>query len=325
MYVEAYEHLNLNYLYDLNKKYVDLESHKKAYKNLRFLISNSGIYALIGLVGSGKTTLLNKLQSELKKDGNIIISRSLSTDKKRLKIAALFTALFYDLNTNEKDFKIPTTPEKRERELIKLFQKHNKPVVLIIDEAHDLHNQTLVSLKRLVETVTQNGYQLSILLAGHPKLRGTLFSASMEEISARVKSTILEPNKDDNETLIRNWISIRLNNNTKLEQVIDKEAISYLATELLTPLQIEFYLEKAILSAYEIGESKISLDIVKDTLYADIKSIQSNLARNGYYEDTLCDLLNITKKEIKLFFDNKLPKESSLNIRQKLESFKIRF
>ncbi|APC91266.1 MULTISPECIES: hypothetical protein [Francisella] len=117
---------------------------------------------------------------------------------------------------------------------------------------------------------------------------------------------------------------MRLKNNIKIEQVIDKEAISYLVKDLLIPLQIEFYLKKAILSVYEIGEPNISLDIAKDALYVDIKSIQSNFASKGYYEDTLCKLLSTTRKEIKLFFDNKLPKESSLNIRQKLESFKIR-
>jgi len=46
----------------------------------------------------------------------------LAVDKHRVHRGALMTALFYDRVT-QKDFKIPTQPEKRERKLVELIAK----------------------------------------------------------------------------------------------------------------------------------------------------------------------------------------------------------
>jgi len=74
---------------------------------------------------------------------------------------------FYDLAT-EKDFKLPTQAEKRERTLITPIQKHRKRVTLFVDEAHDLHYQILVKLKRLIELVRYlANYQGPELLVSH--------------------------------------------------------------------------------------------------------------------------------------------------------------
>src|SRR5271167_3780314 len=103
----------------------------------------------------------------------------------------LITALFCDL-TLEKEPKIPKQGELRERELRKLVKKRKKPVVLIIDEAHDLHRHTLTGLKRLIEMLADGGGKLSILLAGHPKLRNDLRNPNMEEIGNRTVVFSLE-------------------------------------------------------------------------------------------------------------------------------------
>ena len=46
-------------------------------------------------------------------------------------------------------------------------------MVLFVDEAHDLHHKTLSGLKRLREVAADGGV-LSIMLAGHPRLRNAL-------------------------------------------------------------------------------------------------------------------------------------------------------
>jgi type II secretory pathway predicted ATPase ExeA len=70
-----------------------------------------------------------------------------------------------------------------------LIKKRKKPVVLFVDEAHDLHYRTLKGLKRLIEMVEDSSGILSVLLAGHPKLKNDLRRPTMEEIGSR--STIL--------------------------------------------------------------------------------------------------------------------------------------
>jgi hypothetical protein len=44
----------------------------------------------------------------------------------------------------------------------------SKPIVLMVDEAHDLHHYTLTGPKRLVEIVADSDGKFSALLAGHP-------------------------------------------------------------------------------------------------------------------------------------------------------------
>jgi len=51
------------------------------------------------------------------------------------------------------ELKIPKQPELRERELRDLVLKRKKPVVLIVEEAHELHHYTLTGLKRLREMI----------------------------------------------------------------------------------------------------------------------------------------------------------------------------
>ena len=59
-----------------------------------------------------------------------------------------------------------------------------RSITLFIDDAHDLHAKTLVGLNRLIEVVRDGGRMLSIVLAGHPKLKHDLRRPSMEEVAA---------------------------------------------------------------------------------------------------------------------------------------------
>lgn len=58
-------------------------------------------------------------------------------------------------------------------------------MALFVDEAHDLNGHTLIGLKRLMEVVEDGGGRLSVVLAGHPKLRNDLRRPTMEEIGYR--------------------------------------------------------------------------------------------------------------------------------------------
>jgi type II secretory pathway predicted ATPase ExeA len=54
------------------------------------------------------------------------------------------------------------------------MRKRRKPIVLVVDDAHDLLHHTLTSLKRIIEMVADGDGKPSVLLAGHPKLRSPL-------------------------------------------------------------------------------------------------------------------------------------------------------
>jgi type II secretory pathway predicted ATPase ExeA len=153
--------------------YYETPHHRQLAKDLRTAIHLGRLVAFTGIVGAGKTLLLRQVESELIGENKVTVSKSLSVDKDRATLPTLIAALFYDLSP-DKDPRIPTQGEKRERELRDLVRKGKKPVVLIVDEAHDLHSKTLTGLKRRREVVMDGGGMLSIVLAGHPKLRNDL-------------------------------------------------------------------------------------------------------------------------------------------------------
>ena len=109
----------------------------------------------------------------------------MAIEKHNIKLATFIAALFYDLST-QKQVRIPTQIEKRDRELYELVKKSKRPVALFVDEAHDLNGHTLTGLKRLLELAEDDsGRRLSIVLAGHPKLCNDLRRPTMEEIGYR--------------------------------------------------------------------------------------------------------------------------------------------
>lgn len=75
---------------------------------------------------------------------------------------------------------IPKPNKWRDRELQELLKKGKRPVALFIDEAHDPNGHTPIGLKRLMELAEDVGSRLSVILAGHPKLRNDLLRPTME-------------------------------------------------------------------------------------------------------------------------------------------------
>ena len=285
--------------------YYETEQRKKIYRELKFLLPAGGIYALTGMVGAGKTTLLNQIQQELELESNITISRSLSTEKNRLNVGTIYLALFYDLTKNDKNFKIPTKGEKRERQLLDIIKKQKKPVALFIDEAHDIHGQTLTALKRIVEIIAHSGCQLSIILAGHPKLGNSLSTSSIEEIGARTKIFSIDDAMGSMEKYIEWLFKQCLHEKTKINDVITPEAITRLAKALITPLQVHKYLISAMELAYSTATKPITEEVINKALAPDLNSIEAQLARIGYQVPAICDFLHASPKEVKDFLYGK--------------------
>ena len=158
-------------------------------KELKLAIKLGKLVVLSGIGGCGKTTMLRRVQESIEQEKEILVSKALSVEKSQIHLGGLIVALFADLAT-DKDVKIPTQPERRERALRDLVKKRQKPIALLIDDAHDLHPKTLLGLKRLIEVVRDSGGTLSVVLAGHPRLKNGLERPAMEEIGSR--ATIFE-------------------------------------------------------------------------------------------------------------------------------------
>lgn len=302
--------------------FLETPHSKQLIQNIKLAISNGGIIALTGMVGSGKTTLLRKIQEQLFEEKQVVMARSLSTDKKRVSIGTLYTALFLDL-VKEKNFQVPTQPEKRERKFLEILKKHDKPVVLFIDEAHDLHGLTLISLKRLIELVYDNGKSLAVVIAGHPKLGNELKRPSMEEVGARARIFTINSLTDNNVRYCEWLLKQCGSKETKPHDIIAPEAMELLANSLVTPLQINHYLMQALEKAYMVGSKPITIDIIQTILAPDLNGLEAKLARNGYGLSSLCELLNAKSSEVKTYLRGQLASSKSQEFNQEIHKLGI--
>ena len=284
--------------------YFESDNYQNMLANIKLALKSSGIIALTGMVGIGKTVTLRRIQQAIKEENKILVSKSLA-DKRHVNINTLYTALFADL-AGKKDGNLPTQAEKRERKLQALVKDLNKPIALFIDEAHDLHSRTLISLKHLIETVQDVNGTLAILVVGHPKLANDLRNPALEEIGARAKLFELGSLGINSPKFIE-WL---LNNSTpdhiKPKDILTPEAIAFFSERLITPLQITYYLTRALEKGYQVGEKPITIETARSILSPELNGLEPNLARNGYNIGVLCDCLNLKRHEVKAYFRGQL-------------------
>lgn len=209
------------------------------------------------------------------------MSKSLAIEKHRIKLATFVAALFYDLST-EKQIRIPTQGEKRERDLRELVRKNKRPVALFVDEAHDLNGNTLIGLKRLMELVEDGGGSLSLILAGHPKLRNDLRRATMEEIGYRTDIFPLDGIAGSQREYLYWLLGACAADGTDVESILTEDAIDLLATKLRTPLQIQLHLTLAFETGYRTGEKPVSATLVESVLSRQLDDLEPTLTRHGY-------------------------------------------
>ena len=297
--------------------YFETEHQKELLEELKSEIRQGGLVVLSGIVGCGKTTLLQRLQADLSQTKNMIISRSLAVDKDRVNLTTLMTALFYDLAT-EKDFKVPTQTEKRERKLITLIQKHQKLVTLFVDEAHDLSHQTLVQLKRLIELVRLNGGTLTVVLVGHPKLKNDLRRPTLEEIGARASLFSLQGIQGHQIAFIQWLLKECAQAETEPTEVLTGPAIELLGERLATPLQIEQYLTLALEEAYKAGQKPVEPEMISMILARGLDDLEPKLIRHGYNAKVIAHLINVRPGVVRSFMQGQLSPGRTQDLREQM-------
>ena len=288
-----------------NADFFVTDSYHQIYNDIVSTIKDGYLVALTGIVGCGKTVTARKIRQNLKKSNEILVSSSLTVEKHRVKLGTLIFALFSDLMTDKKA-QIPSKLEFRERQLIELIGKKKKPVVLFIDEAHDLHHKTLGGLKRLQEVGQEANSLLSIVMIGHPKLSIDLNLPSMEEIGSRVIHLPMGDIRGIQDQYI-DWILRQCpTKKVKPTSVFTKEAINLMAEKFSTQLQINHYAWKAFVKAFQIGQKSVEADTFNEVIARDLYSIEANLKRHGYDMKALSDNLDVRPAEIRSFFRGRL-------------------
>lgn len=316
MRVEVMQHYGL--LQPLNQAgYYETSHHQQIIKDIRGAILEGRLIAVCGVVGSGKTVTLRRLQQLLREENRVIVSKSLAVEKHNVKLGTLITALFYDLSP-DKQVRIPSQGEKRERELRDLVKKHKRPVALFIDEAHDLHPTTLTGLKRLMEVVEDGEGRLSVILAGHPKLKNDLRRPTMEEIGYRTDIFTLDGITGSQREYLYWLLSACTQGKVEPGSILTEAAIDVLATRLRTPLQLQQHVSLALEAGYQTGETPVSAELVETVLSRQLDDLEPTLTRHGYHLRDLVEQFDAKPAEIKALFGNQLEPSRAVELRNRM-------
>lgn len=295
--------------------YFETQYLKELIRGILAAIDKNRLVAISGVVGCGKTDLMHRLQQMLEEGKQVTVSRSMSLEKQRVKIDTLIAALFYDLSKGKRVL-IPKG-EQRERDLQELVKKSKRPIVLFIDEAHDLSYQTLTELKRLQELVHAGSGKLSVVMAGHPKLSKDLRSPVMEEIGYRTDVFSLDGITGSQREYIH-WLLSTCAPQADTATILTEEAIDLLASKLRTPLQVQLHLTLALEAAYQVGSKPVNEAVVESVLSRQIDDLEPTLARNGYRVKDLVTLFGFKASEVRALFNNTLEVTKAAEIRDRM-------
>jgi type II secretory pathway predicted ATPase ExeA len=285
--------------------FYETEAHRQIARAVRSGLASGRLIAVTGPVGVGKTLFLHRLQDEIAKERKVIVAQSLSVDQARATVPTLIAALFYDLS-RDKEPKIPTQGEKRERDLQKLVNRAGKPVALFVDEAHDLHGKTLNGLKRLLEVIARGGGVLSVVLVGHPKLKNDLRRPIMEEIGYRTDVLSFEGLADETRAYLAWLLEQCAAKGVMAGSMIEPDALDLLADRLNTPLQIGEHLNRAFEEGFRLGQKPITAEIVAATLAPNFDDLEPRLTRQGYSVKILAEQFHAKPAEIRRLLSGQL-------------------
>jgi type II secretory pathway predicted ATPase ExeA len=116
---------------------------------IRLTAKTQGMMALTGEIGSGKSTMLRHVVNELLAEGLTQIIMPDRLDRKALKGDMLTLSILDHMITPS--MKVPQSTIRRDRlakDLLTKAIKRGEQPLLVLDEAHDLQSDLLISLKR---------------------------------------------------------------------------------------------------------------------------------------------------------------------------------
>jgi general secretion pathway protein A len=159
------------------------ETHQQALGAIEYgIASGKGFIVITGEVGVGKTTVLKMCLDRL--------------ESSRIKIIYLFnpslaTAELYATILEELD--VPVHPGRKPTSILHSLQrallaahKAGTQVILAVDEAQNMPEQTLESLRILSNFETAKSKLLQIILAGQPELEAILAKYGLRQLAQRV-------------------------------------------------------------------------------------------------------------------------------------------
>ncbi len=236
------------------------ECHKEALQSLDYVIEQREGFCLItGEPGTGKTTLIKIFMEKWKDKAEmaLILTPRLSPEEFIISVLDDFGVTYED---------------KSKPEILKVFRNfllersHQKiPVIIIVDEAQSLPEETIEELRLLSNLETEKEKLLQILLIGQPELDERLNQGSLRQLKQRITVSMTLNPLDSGEML--EYINYRLikagKGFLKLDKGLKKPIFAYSQG---IPRKINLVSSRAIMSAFLEESSIITSKHVKHAI-----------------------------------------------------------
>jgi general secretion pathway protein A len=234
-------------------------SHREALASLKRGIEYfRGFMLLVAEPGMGKTTLLNRLMEELSNSARVVFLFQTQCTSREL--------LCYILNELEVDhagMDVVAMHRALNQALLEEMLRGRR-FVLVVDEAQNLEEPVLETIRLLSDFETTHSKLIQIVLAGQPQLAETLMRPGLVQLRQRI--AVLSSLKPLSATEIAEYVDHRLRvSGGSGEPLFTSEAIAQLAESSRgVPRRINNLCFNALLEAFHHGQETIGADIVNE-------------------------------------------------------------
>jgi general secretion pathway protein A len=241
--------------------------HENTYTHLEYaILENKGFVVVTGEIGSGKTTLINFLLNKIGDDIQVgLVNNTNIRPAEFLKMVC-------------KEFELdPKTNDKAE--LIDIFSGYlidqfaaGERVVLIIDEAQNLTNDTMEEIRMLSNIETEKHHLIQIILVGQPELRFKMQQGNLKQFAQRV--TVHCHLKGLEKDEVAQYINHRLEvGGSKRMDLFDKKTVEAIALYSRgIPRLINVLCDSSLVYGFADELQKIGPDVL-DAVYEELKSL----------------------------------------------------